>query len=294
MFVPSSKAVLFASTGTATREIELPESGKYGIGILARGTPCEGVYPIAEFSVDGKPFGVVQLVDGQWQTLGTVGHVEKGKHTLTVAFVNDASAPPKEDRNLEVDKLFVARDRRADDVTFLTVPSAVAVVPRGAGQVVFDFLRWDTEQQNARQAARYACSMLTALDADFLPRPAVTIQCDQMTPATRYEVLRQPRAASPPWAATGTSRRPSRWPRRAATPWNSLPPATPPTAFAHWSRSTWVTESSARSNSQQKAGEPTLWRSISRPASTNSVLRFVNDHSSPTGDRNLRLDKLVF
>ena len=149
------QGVMFASAGTATMEVEFPESGKFGIGIRARGTPCKGVYPVAEFTVDGKPFGTVQLDDEEWQTRGAVGYAERGRHVVTVAFINDASDPPKEDRNLEVDKLFVVRDRRADDITFLTAPSAVAVVEQSEGRVVFDFVRWDTEEQNGRKAARY-------------------------------------------------------------------------------------------------------------------------------------------
>ncbi len=288
-----SQSVLFASAGTATREIELPESGKYGIGILARGTPCEGLYPIAELSIDGKPFGVVQLVGGQWQTLGTVGHVEKGKHTLTVAFANDASAPPKEDRNLEVDKLFVARDRRADDVAFLTAPSAVATVQRGTGQVVFDFLRWDTEQQNARQAARFACSILTALNADFLPRPAVTIQCDRMTPEPEMKHFNNQGGI----ASMGCNGYIKTTVQVAQTSRYTME------LLASGDASDRICPLVEIYSGDRKLGEIQLttegWRAYPLAVDLEAgehelILRFVNDHSSPTGDRNLRLDKLVF
>jgi hypothetical protein len=287
------QSVLFASAGTASREIEFPESGKYGIGILARGTPCEGVYPIAEFSIGGKPFGLVQLQGGQWQTRGTVGYVEKGKHTVTVAFVNDASAPPKEDRNLEVDRLFVARDRRADDVTFLTAPSAVAVVQRGAGQVVFDFLRWDTEQQNARQATRYACSMLTALDADFLPRPAVTIQCDQMTPQPDMKYFDSRGGI----ASMGCNGYIKTTVQVAKTDCYTME------LFASGDASDGICPLVEIYLDEEKLGEIQLttegWRAypltiILEAGEHELSLKFVNDHSSPTGDRNLRLDKIVF
>ena len=43
-------------------------------------------------------------------------------------------------------------------------------------------LRWDTEERNTREAARYACSLLTALGGTFASRPCVTIECEQMTP----------------------------------------------------------------------------------------------------------------
>ena len=53
---------------------------------------------------------------------------------------------------------------------------------RGKGMVVLDQLRWDTEPQNARKAARYAGSLLAALGGDFTPRLGVTIECEHMTP----------------------------------------------------------------------------------------------------------------
>jgi beta-galactosidase len=287
------QGVMFASAGTATNEIDFPESGKFGIGIRARGTPCKGVYPVAEFSVDGKPFGSVQLQGDQWQTCGTVGHVEKGRHTVTVAFVNDASAPPNEDRNLEVDKLFVGRDRRADSITFLTAPSASVVVPRGEGQIVFDFVRWDTEEQNGRKAARYACSLLTALDADFLPRPAVTIECDQMTPQPDMK-HHDSRGGVAYMGCNGYIK----------------------TAVQVAETQRYTMELIAAGDAcdgicplvevymgDNKLGKIQLttegWRSYALGVDLTAgehefSLKFVNDQSSPTGDRNLRLDKAMF
>jgi hypothetical protein len=48
--------------------------------------------------------------------------------------------------------------------------------------LVIDQLRWDTEEANARKAARYACSLLTALGGDFAVRPSVSIECETMAP----------------------------------------------------------------------------------------------------------------
>jgi hypothetical protein len=176
-----ARGVVFATVGSASKPLDFPVTGDYLVGVVARGTPCFGAYPIAQVAVDGRPLGAVS-VTGQWQTTCVVGRVSAGKHTVSVAFVNDASDPPREDRNLYVDQVFVARDENAGGVHFLTSPAALAAVRRGKGWIVLDQLRWDTEQQNARKAARLACSLLSELGGDFSPRPGVTIQCARMTP----------------------------------------------------------------------------------------------------------------
>jgi hypothetical protein len=174
--------VVFATVGSATAEIEFPTAGTYVFGLVASGTPCEGVYPLATVAIDGKLLGTVALADNAWRTYTTFGHVEQGRHKVTIAFINDASRPPKEDRNLLVDKLLIARQEKTPGVVFLTAPPAVALARCGRGLLVVDQLRWDTEERNARKAARYASMLLTALGGDFTPRPSVTIECETMTP----------------------------------------------------------------------------------------------------------------
>ncbi len=177
-----SPGVLFASAGTATGRIEFPTSGRYAIGINARGTVCEGIYPAARISVDGRPFGTIQLDGPDWKAYGAFGTVEKGPHDVSVAFINDASRPPEEDRNLEVRNLLIGPDANPDRVEFLTQPPVVVTARSGQGRVVLDQLRWDTEEANSRPAARYAVSLLTELGGNFTPKPSTTIECEQMAP----------------------------------------------------------------------------------------------------------------
>ena len=101
---------MLASAGTAVGEIEVPETGAFAIGVRARGTPCKGTYPMIQFSLGGKPIGTAQLGCGEWQEVGTYGQLRKGRHQLTIAFINDASDPPHEDRNLEVDCVLIGTD----------------------------------------------------------------------------------------------------------------------------------------------------------------------------------------
>jgi hypothetical protein len=221
--------VVFATVGTATGEVEFPEDGLYVFGVVGRGTPCRGDYPIASVAVDGRPVGAVSVDSPQTCTRTTFGEVAKGRHKVSVAFTNDATDAAKgEDRNLVVDKLLIARssfplpsgegrvrgegggavpdsrgphpsplpkgegvkakgegERREAPlprVCFLTSPPAVAAVRVGKGLVVIDQLRWDTEERNARKAARYASTLLAALGGDFADRPSWAIECETMTP----------------------------------------------------------------------------------------------------------------
>jgi len=175
--------VVFATNGSASAEIDFPKTGSYVFGLLASGTPCGGVFPIAAVAVGDNPLGSVSVDSRQPRVCTVFGEVCKGRQKVTVAFVNDASDPAKgEDRNLVVDKLLVAYDERDRDVSFLTNPPAVAVVRRGKGVVVLDQVKWDTEEANARKAARYACSLLTALGGDFVSRPSWAIEAETMTP----------------------------------------------------------------------------------------------------------------
>jgi hypothetical protein len=180
----TTSGVLFASNGTASQAIDVEEDCLLGIGVLAKGTACEGEFPIVQFSVDGNIVGAAQIQDTQDREYGVVANVKKGRHTITVAFVNDASDDSRgEDRNLEVDCVFVGAIAESDrNLTYLTVPGALAVAKFGKGQVVFDRIRWDTEFQNGQKAARHACSLLTALGASFSTASALTIETEEMTP----------------------------------------------------------------------------------------------------------------
>ena len=172
--------VVFATVGSASREIDFPADGDWLIGIHARGTPCRGEFPAVAVSVDGQSLGTLSVTD-RWETQAVLSRVSAGKHRVAIAFTNDAGDPPREDRNLYVDRVLIARDENPR-VQFLTSPAALASVPLGRGLIVIDQLRWDTEESNARKAARFACSLATALGGDFQSRPGVTIECEQMTP----------------------------------------------------------------------------------------------------------------
>ena len=173
--------VIFATVGTATGEVDFPADGVYTLGVVAGGTPCQGVFPAASVTIDDRPMGTVQLRGPQAQTYTVWGSVSRGRHRVAIAFINDASIPGKEDRNLVVEKLLVAPDESAG-VLALTNPAAAVAVRRGKGLIVVDRVRWDTDAVNARKAARYACTLLGQLGGGLACRTGVTLPCDEMTP----------------------------------------------------------------------------------------------------------------
>ena len=145
--------VVFATVGSARQTVDFPATGQYLIGVRARGTPTAGVFPLIQISVDGEVAGTVAAGDA-WETTTVSAFIDRGSHELSVAFINDGSNPPTEDRNLYVDHIAVAADDDRDGVTFLTTPAALAVARCGRGLIVWDQIAWDTEEVNIRKAER--------------------------------------------------------------------------------------------------------------------------------------------
>jgi hypothetical protein len=175
--------VTFATNGAAAGTIDFPHDGWHVIGVRARGTPVEGVYPHCEIRVAGQPAGVICLTDGQWRTYTTLARAAKGPQKVSVAFINDLNTAD-EDRNLQVDRVYVAPDLRQSfgAAEFVTMPYATAVIQHGAGMLVLDQLKWDEQPHSSKRATRYALSLLAVLDADFPLRNVTSIRCADMEP----------------------------------------------------------------------------------------------------------------
>ena len=291
--VAQAEKVMFATDGSATKSIEFSESGNYGIGIRAQGTTCEEKYPVVQITIDDKYFGTVQLDDREWKDYGVSGYVVKGKHSVKISFVNDASNPPNEDRNLFVDRVLIVRDRTPRTVVPLTTPEAVVAVDRGKGRIVLDNIRWDTEFENSRKAERYACSLLTALGADFTPRSAVTIECEQMTPKPGMQWFQSTGGVvymgSNGYIKADLEVAGSRDYVMELTAAGDESDDVGPLVEVHIDG--------------KKAGQIQLttegWRSYPltlrlEEGQHELILKFVNDAASPSGDRNLKLDKISF
>jgi len=284
--------VVFASVGSASKEIDFPVGGDYLFGVHARGTPCFGVYPIARVAIDGKPIGEVS-VTGQWETTTVLGRVSAGKHAVSVAFINDGSDPPREDRNLLVDKVLIARDDNADGVRFLTSPGALALADRGKGRVLVDQLRWDTEEQNARKAARLVCSLLTELGGDFRPRLGTTIECARMTPQPGMPFFSN-QGGHAALACNGYVQTPIQVAAAGRYSMELVASGTP--AAGVYPLVELAIDGKPVGRVQLTSG---AWRSyfldLDLPAGNHDLrLSFVNDLNANGEDRNLRLDKMTF
>ena len=123
--------------------------------------------PAAYETARARLAALILSTSNRVKTASTIVRFQQGRHKVTVAFIDDHSHPPDEDRNLDVDKVLIARAEEKDGVTFLTAPPTTAVVQRGRGSIVSDQLRWDSEQRNTRKAARSAGSLLAALGASL-------------------------------------------------------------------------------------------------------------------------------
>jgi len=221
------------------------------------------------------------------------GPVRKGRHEVAVAFLNDGSNPETgEDRNLVIDKVLIARQEGAD-VTCLTDPPAAAAVRRGKGTVVLDQIRWDTEQRNARKAARYACGLLTALGAGFVTRTSWAVECESMTPQERMPHFRS-FGTSVALACSGYVSKPV----EVASPGRYTL-----ALVARGSPAEGVYPIVAISLGQKELGRVELtssaWRTYPLAADLpqgphDLRLTFTNDLTAAGEDRNLYLDKLVF
>ncbi len=83
--------------GSLTTTLEFPANGPYRILVAGKGRPANNIYPAPEILVDGKLAGTFTF-SGHVDTFYADAQVEKGTHTVSVAFVNDAFLPP-EDRD---------------------------------------------------------------------------------------------------------------------------------------------------------------------------------------------------
>ena len=293
--------VTFATIGSASAEVDFLDAGTYVFGIVGRGTPCDGGWPMARVSIDDVPLGQTTIPSDGWQTSTVFGHVEKGRHRVSVAFINDQSNSEKhEDRNLYVDKVLVAFDPNPD-ASFLTSPPVTARIRRGQGQVVIDQLRWDTEQRNGRKATRYVSSLLTALGGDFTPRFCVTVECETLKPPPGMQHFRVA-GGIVSQATNGTIRGPihvavaGRYTMELTARGTQLD-GIYPLVEIHL-------DGQEQQQQQERLGQVQIasdhWRSyplsVQLPEGTHELsLSFVNDANRPgEADRNVMYDRMVF
>jgi hypothetical protein len=171
--------------------VNFPTTGKYHFAVMARGTPVEGVYPMAEIYIDGEKVGMISVCSEKPQLFSCSFFAKAGMRRLTIAFVNDAYRPP-EDRNLWVDYFLIAPVKDKTEFEALTSPPALVVVPVGEGKLILNAIRWDEPGRNGRKAQRFISSLLTALGAKFRYTAGVSvIEAERMTPQPNLQWFRR-------------------------------------------------------------------------------------------------------
>lgn len=181
----------FFTRGLAEWEIDIPETGTYTLGLVARGTPVGGVYPIVEVYLDGAKVGVLYIGSEKLATYICSFSAKAGKHRLGILFTNDAWAPP-EDRNLWVESFLLAKGREGENIEVLTSPPALISLPIGKGRLVLSAIRWDEPPSgNGLKARRFISSLLTAFGARYMSSGRVSvIKAERFKPAGEYPFLR--------------------------------------------------------------------------------------------------------
>jgi len=106
----ATKSLALWNAGSRALPIEIEKPGKYRITLEASGQPCAGVFPQMKVDLDGEVLGTYTVDankhQGKRKTFTFDRRLAAGKHTLTVAFLNDEYKPP-EDRNLFLEALYI-------------------------------------------------------------------------------------------------------------------------------------------------------------------------------------------
>jgi hypothetical protein len=167
--------ITFASAGTATGPVTVPAPGLYVLSLRLAGTPADGGLPIAAVRLDGQQVATVGLTRQEPRTYQALVDFPGGESRLQVAFVNDLNVGG-EDRNMMLHGLAITPEPwNPAGLDILTQPASLVVMKPGAGRLVLDGVRWDTNEQNRAKGMRYASALLANLGASFVaPEPEPT------------------------------------------------------------------------------------------------------------------------
>jgi len=172
---------MHATAGVKTA-VDFPKGGEYAFIVRGKGTPVAGVYPQIAISIDGKRCGSVTTAGEEWGEYFLTADVKKAKHEVTLAFVNDAYAPERnEDRNVALDLLRVGPVAPMKAQRLLNPPALVKLA-LGKGTILLDQIRWDKRPGDPK-AMRYLSCLLTNLGCDFRsPMMGLTLTADAFKP----------------------------------------------------------------------------------------------------------------
>lgn len=105
-FEKQGDVISMPTNGYVEGPIRFATGGRYRIGIVAKGTPADGIYPIVALQLDNRIIGQVEIKSDGYSTHYIVADLPAGTVNLRLRFTNDLWRPEKgEDRNLWVDRL---------------------------------------------------------------------------------------------------------------------------------------------------------------------------------------------
>lgn len=179
---PSGDAVILASRGMVRGEIKLERSGRWIVGVRAKGSPAAGVWPALQVRVGKHSLGRVWAKGREFAVYAVDGHLPAGTHSVEVEFVNDAQIDG-EDRNAFVADVLVQPARDRDDGAFAlhTTPGALASSPVGAGTLVVDTVKWDEPGPHGAEARVWLAMLLGKFGvAARTRRPIAVLEAEDM------------------------------------------------------------------------------------------------------------------
>jgi hypothetical protein len=170
--------VILYGNGALALELDVAAEGLYDLGVLARGTPVDGEYPILQVEVDGEGQGY--LGAGAELAVSSLRlPLAAGTRRLRLTFINDSYDPP-EDRNLLFAELRVKGAPASEAVQRLTQPAALVRLPHGAGFVLLDDLNWELADAQPKKQA-FLATLLRSLGVSLDPSlSAHTLEAEDM------------------------------------------------------------------------------------------------------------------
>ena len=176
----SGEALTFHANGVARGLLRFAHAGRWLLGLLARGTPAGGGWPMAVVRLDGSHVATHRV--GAADAALYASRVEiaaAGEHGLEVAFVNDLYEPP-EDRNLTLEAVLWRPEERPPGARPLAEPACLARHDRGPGRVLLDWLEWDDESTHAPQAGRIGSTLLVNQSVQARPGGRTRLEAESM------------------------------------------------------------------------------------------------------------------
>ena len=107
------------SNGEVGEYVRAEVAGAYEVVVRARGTPCKGVWPLMQVTVDGGQGPTVTVGSRDLAEYVLKVDIPSGAHQVAVAFLNDEVAGG-EDRNLYLERIEIRPPAGAADVALVT------------------------------------------------------------------------------------------------------------------------------------------------------------------------------